>query len=396
MYNPHSFNDRLDRGWRCIEDEDWSSAASILQSALATDPHRKATRAGKAAALLGHVLLKLNDPNQAFSAFDEAMQINVRIPALRSARGMALLRAGMDNAAIDAFEDAVLWDRTLIPIQYDLGNLYLRTGNVAKSEAAYRAVLELDPSHLGTLTNLGDLLTRTNQLTEAIEVLRRAREVDPRSWEVNTNLALALAKAKCWTEAIDLLDWLARNFPECPRTRVLRARVLRCAGLGSVALPHLGESIDWGRWDAARYEILGLIHADRGNTDQALMFWSEAIALNPKMARVCVHAAEYHIKRQEWEQARQAIQKAVAIDSRRPASWIVHGRIDFAMNHLDLAAEAFQRCLMVDRKADEPHFWLGRIHLRRHDRRSAAASLGKLDQLESPWAAELRPFVDTT
>jgi tetratricopeptide (TPR) repeat protein len=386
-------HNRLESAWHCISQQDWRTAKSILQSVLVIDPHRKAKSFAVAATLLGFVLLKLDDPKQALAALDEAMQINSDIPGLRSILGVALLRVGDEWSAIDVFEEAIQRDPTLVPLYYNLGNLHMRKGNLEKSEEAYRAALDIDHNHTSTLTNLGDLLIQDGRMIEAVKLLRAAQEASPSSQEARINLALAFGNGGQWSEAIEQLNWLIRNFSECPRTRVLLARVLRCAGRGQEATPYLDDSIDWGSLNATRYEQLGLINSDAGNTHQALAFYDLAISADPNMTRVRVRIAEHFLKSGEWEQANQAIQQAISINDQRAATWAMAGRIAFEMNVLDKSMDAYETCIALDDELDEPHYWMGRIFLRLNDWRSAVGSLTKLNQMNSPWTARLRPLV---
>jgi tetratricopeptide (TPR) repeat protein len=388
------FKRHYELGLCYIKEEDWSAAAESLRAALVTDPNRRDRDAGKALALLGHMLLKMDDPLQATAVFTDACLATSRLPGLRSSRALALQHAGMVEMAIEVFEDALQWDKHVIPVQFILGNLYVQVGKPDKAKSAYQKVLNLEPEHIGALTNLGILLMEADRMLEGVELLESACSADPRSQEAKLNLVRALGYSERWEEAIKQIGWLRRNYPDCPRTRVLGARILRCCQRGRAALSSLdGEAIDWGPLDGARNEMLGLIHEDEGNDEQAMLFFADALVCDPEKARIYVHIAKHHRARKNMQEAIQAIDQAIEIDGERAESWFVRGMICFDMNQLDRADEAMQRTINLDPAADEPHFWIGRIELRRSDHRAAAKSQANLEQLKSPLANKLKRFL---
>lgn len=393
--NPVEFERHFELGLYYVKEEDWSAAAGSLRAALVTDPNRRNRHAGKALALLGHTLLNMDDPLQATAVFTDAGLATSRLPGLRSSRALALQHAGMVEMAIEAFEDALQWDKHVIPVQFILGNLYVQVGKPDKAKSAYQKVLNLEPEHIGALTNLGILLMEADRMFEGVELLESACSADPRSQEAKLNLVRALGYSKRWEEAIKQIGWLRRNYPDCPRTRVLGARILRCCQRGRAALPSLdGGAIDWGLLDGARNEMLGLIHEDEGNDEQAMLFFTDALVCDPEKARIYVHIAKHHRARKNMQEAIQAIDQAIEIDGERAESWFVRGLICFDMNQLDRADEAMQRTINLDPAADEPHYWIGRIRLRQDDRRAAAESLTNLERLKSPFANKFKLFTN--
>jgi tetratricopeptide (TPR) repeat protein len=393
--NPVEFERHFELGLYYVKEEDWSAAAGSLRAALVTDPNRRNRHAGKALALLGHTLLNMDDPLQATAVFTDACLATSRLPGLRSSRALALQHAGMVEMAIEAFEDSLQWDKHVIPVQFILGNLYVQVGKPDKAKSAYQKVLNLEPEHIGALTNLGILLMEADRMLEGVELLESACSADPRSQEAKLNLVRALGYSERWEEAIKQIGWLRRNYPDCPRTRVLGARILRCCQRGRAALPSLdGGAIDWGLLDGARNEMLGLIHEDEGNDEQAIIFFTDALVCDPEKARIYVHIAKHHRARKNMQEAIQAIDQAIEIDGERAESWFVRGLICFDMNQLDRADEAMQRTINLDPAADEPHYWIGRIRLRQDDCRAAAESLTNLERLKSPFANKFKLFTN--
>jgi tetratricopeptide (TPR) repeat protein len=393
--NPVEFERHFELGLYYVKEEDWTAAAGSLRAALVTDPNRRNRHAGKALALLGHTLLNMDDPLQATAVFTDACLATSRLPGLRSSRALALQHAGMVEMAIVAFEDALQCDKHVIPVQFILGNLYVQVGKPDKAKSAYQKVLNLEPEHIGALTNLGILLMEADRMLEGVELLESACSADPRSQEAKLNLVRALGYSERWKEAIKQIGWLRRNYPDCPRTRVLGARILRCCQRGRAALPSLdGGAIDWGLLDGARNEMLGLIHEDEGNDEQAIIFFTDALVCDPEKARIYVHIAKHHRARKNMQEAIQAIDQAIEIDGERAESWFVRGLICFDMNQLDRADEAMQRTINLDPAADEPHYWIGRIRLRQDDCRAAAESLTNLERLKSPFANKFKLFTN--
>jgi Flp pilus assembly protein TadD len=390
---PDAAREHFTEAVECVRAEAWSDAATSLRAILLCDPARRYSSSHMALLLLGHVFLAEDNPTEALAVFDEAARLQPELTGLHAARGVAYLACGKDMLAMAAFQRAIVDDPRRRALHYNLGNIHARLGDPNAAESAYREALMVDPTDVRTLNNLAVVLVELRRFDEAVPYLEQACSCDIPQHSHQRNLALALGLAGRWDASIGHLEHLRRNDHACPQIRITLARVLRCAGRGRESLKYLDESLDWGCWEAARHEMIGLVHADEGDGDRALMFWELAVADNPAMGRVYVHMVELHLDRKQVADAEQAAAKAVAATPAQADAWLSEGRVHFFKGRLENADNTFRHAISLDPACDRAHYWLARTQLRRCDSRGAHHSLRELEGLRSPLANAIRSMV---
>jgi len=179
--------ERVERGWRYLQNGDLGSAEDEFAQAVARSPGLYPAVTG-----MGYAALARRDYGQSAERFDEALRNEPRyVPALVG-RGQALLADGRSGEALDAFERALVVDATLVDVGRRVQVLRLRhvqeviaearaaaeSGRSEDARAAYAQALVLSPDSPFLYRELGVLEQGAGEAEAALTHFRRAVELD--------------------------------------------------------------------------------------------------------------------------------------------------------------------------------------------------------------------------
>ncbi len=238
--------------------------------------------AGRGLAAAGEGLARRAGPDQALAMLATAPGVDFRDPryaaALRALVGFAH-EAG-ETAAIQALLEAAL---TALP---DSGRFQAIRGldlelSGAPSEAvreAYSRAVALEPRNAVALAGLGRLALADDP-EAALDFFDRAAEADPLDPEPKLQAARALVAAGRPEEAAERLDALLLEHPYEVEAAAERARLdLERGEAGERTLERARRAARFGG-GAAAFELLGRVHAERGEDEPARRATERAQAL---------------------------------------------------------------------------------------------------------------------
>ena len=131
---------------------------------------------------LGGALLLLGKPDEAYSHFQAAAEINPHDPMSRSNLGAYLQEHGQLAEAMEQYNRTISLtsDAGLLAATYaNLGTAYRKLGEDEKARDSYDQALRLNPNQSNAYLGLGQLLEKQNQLDEAIRNYSKAVELRP-------------------------------------------------------------------------------------------------------------------------------------------------------------------------------------------------------------------------
>jgi protein O-mannosyl-transferase len=131
---------------------------------------------------LGGALLLMDKPDEAYSHFQAASEINPRDPMSRSNEGAYLQEHGHVNEAIEQYKRVITLtsDPGLLAAAYaNLGTAYRTLGDDKQAQENYRHSLRLNSGQANAYLGLGQLMEGQNQLAKAIGNYSRAVELRP-------------------------------------------------------------------------------------------------------------------------------------------------------------------------------------------------------------------------
>jgi tetratricopeptide (TPR) repeat protein len=131
---------------------------------------------------LGGALLLLGKPDEAYSHFQAASEINPNDPMSRSNLGAYLQEHGKLPEAMEQYDRTIhlTSDAGLLAATYaNLGTAYRQLGEEQKARDSYDQALRLNPNQSNAYLGLGELLEKQNQLNDAIRNYKKAVELRP-------------------------------------------------------------------------------------------------------------------------------------------------------------------------------------------------------------------------
>ncbi len=194
----------------------WSSNYDLWTHALAVTERNFIAQDN-----LGGALLLLGKPDEAYSHFQAAAQINPLDPMSRSNLGAYLQEQGHLAEAVEQYNRVISLtsDAGLLAATYaNLGAAYRRLGEDENARTSYDRALQLNPNQYNAYLGLGELSEKQNRLDDAITNYSKAVELQP----TDTGFLLlgrALERAGRRAEALSAYQAALRLSPEMPEAQ---------------------------------------------------------------------------------------------------------------------------------------------------------------------------------
>jgi Flp pilus assembly protein TadD len=155
----------------------WSSNYDLWTHALAVTDRNFIAQNN-----LGGALLLLGKPDEAYSHFQAAAEINPNDPMSHSNLGAYLQEHGKLTEAMEQYDRTISLtsDAGLLAATYsNLGTAYRKLGEDQKARDSYDQALRLNPNQFNAYLGLGELLEKRNQLDDAIRNYSKSVELRP-------------------------------------------------------------------------------------------------------------------------------------------------------------------------------------------------------------------------
>ena len=180
--------ERIDRGWRFLQNGDLGSAEREFAEALQGTPALYPARAGGA-----YVALARGDYDRALGSFDAVLLgAAMYVPAL-AGRGQTLLALNQNAAALEAFEALLAADPSLADVRSRIDVLRFRSlqdlieaarvaaaaGQAVEARSAYEQALQVSPDSAFLYRELGLLEREQGNVDAGLDRFRRAADLDP-------------------------------------------------------------------------------------------------------------------------------------------------------------------------------------------------------------------------
>jgi Tfp pilus assembly protein PilF/uncharacterized membrane protein (GlpM family) len=170
---------------------------------------------------LGGALLLLGKPEEAYTHFQAAAEINPRDPMSHANLGAYLQEHGRLADAVEQYNRAISLtsDAGLLAATYaNLGNACRRLGQNAQARESYGRALRLNPGQFNAYLGLGQMLEKQSQVDEAIRNYSRSVELRPTD-EGFLLLGHALESAGRRTEALAAYQAALKLSPSLPEAQ---------------------------------------------------------------------------------------------------------------------------------------------------------------------------------
>lgn len=302
---------------------------------------------GAGHALLGRVLLRLNDAEAAAAALVRAIGIDPDRAAHHANLAAALRRLGRDDAALASLDQAIALDPGRAELRFNRANLI---GAHAPEPAisGFLAARTLNPALAEAASNLGSALRRRGRLDEALAHLDAAVVLRPDLAEAWVNLTTVMIDQGSFESAIELVDRALRRFP-C-LARLLLNKGIALTGLGRALEGSLvldaSVSADPASPDCAYH--LAVAHRRCGAPEPALRSLARTLALDPTQLRAHELRAAVLADGGALELAEHDARHAVELDVESSSAWSTYAAVLQSCERLAEARAAFERARSLD------------------------------------------------
>lgn len=156
----------------------YTSALQIYEQILAHTPESGQRRV-ELLNRIGECLYRLDRPQEAFTTFQKAAEVNPNDASARLRMGQMLLEAGVADRAREQANLILRATPTNVEALELLGAAWSQSGNFDLAKKAYLQVLEHDPTRVKVAIALADIYNHENDEARAEAILKQAADAHP-------------------------------------------------------------------------------------------------------------------------------------------------------------------------------------------------------------------------
>ncbi len=175
--------------------------------------------------------------------------------------------------ALEEYREAMEYSSDFAASRHNLGNFYSSLGENDRAVTNYIEAIRIDDGFFPAKVNLAMMYNRMGENEKAKTVLKNVVEKNPEQSQINYSLGLLLAEMQEYDEAIIYLQKAAELMPDNSRAHYNLGQLLDFTGATELAGYHLKRSID----------------------------------LEPENLEFLMALAEYYLKHEEFEKAKNVV-----------------------------------------------------------------------------------------
>ena len=199
----------------------WKDSETLFRHALGVTENNYLAHTS-----LGAALHTKGQIDEAFSHYQEAINLKPDYALAHNNLGTALARKGQADEAISQFQQALRLKPDCAEAYYNLGSTLAERGQTDKAISQFQEALRLKPDNADAHYNLAVVLFGRRQTNEAISEFQKAIHLKPDDADAHNNLGIALASKGQVDEAISQYQKALRLKPDYAEARNNLARAL--------------------------------------------------------------------------------------------------------------------------------------------------------------------------
>jgi tetratricopeptide (TPR) repeat protein len=280
-------------------------ALPLYEQALRISPHLIEAHNN-----LGNALQELGDSAAAVACYRRALELRPADAEMHSNLANALRQLGQLEESVACSRRAIELAPRLSTAHNNLGLSLAALGRHTEAIASLRRAVSLNPSFAEALTNLGNVLCDAGEHREAEGWYRQAIELQPQRASGYWSLGNALLSDGRAAEAEASFGRALALQPDYPAAHAARAAALRLLGRAAEAEASCRAALASDPNHVEALSLLGDLHVDRGDFEQAQELFQRALALQPDSPAVlCSIAAQRRMTGADsaWLQGAEAL-----------------------------------------------------------------------------------------
>ncbi len=222
-------------------------------------------------------------------------------------------RAGALVVAESHFAKALQIDPELPYARRNLARVYLLLGRTNRALETIHPRLEADPNDGEALAIAGEALLKLGNAKEAEDLLRRAAALSPADARVRSGIALAQLERGESTQGFAALESIAKESADTVADLALVSAHMKRREYDA-ALAAVDRLIAKQPGSASAYELRGQVLTTRRDLVGARQAFEKALAIDPRLFSVTASLAALDLAERKPEQARTRIEEAVKAD----------------------------------------------------------------------------------
>lgn len=346
-----------------LDSGNFSQAQALLESIEVPDEKKSTLYFYKA-----YTANRMGDKNGAIDSYLKALDLAPHYYEAAINLGIIYLGSGRSDQASSILERAVSLGggaRRSKALKL-LGKAYNRSGLYLKAEEALTEAINLRPSDLDARIELGRVYASWLRFSEAQEMYEEVLRLDRSNGEALMGLAdLSLTDGKR-TEAETLLERAITAAPYHDAARLKLARILFESGRNDEAETQLLWIMENGSDLSEASFLLGLINYDGGDYEQAAVHYDKAFEYSGGTHLESLNNLALALKnRGKLDDAAEALNKAVAIDSRYEKALYNLGLIQLDNEEPQLALDSFRDVIEINPLHEQAWYNIGYLHSQR-------------------------------
>jgi tetratricopeptide (TPR) repeat protein len=278
-------------------------------------------------------------------------------------------------------------------VQHELGIAYYRTGKLVFAEQAFAKAMTEDPNDIESVQMRGLSLYRLGRPAEAIPFLERVRQ-----WTPNANADANYILGLCYLNAQRLDDArtaFARQFavaPDSGPAYLVLGKMLLQANLPEPAADSARKALERMPNLPLAHFMLGEFYLFRSDTEQAIRQFEQEREINPGNAAVYDRLGDAYIRTGHYQQAQEALAKAIALDVSSTGPFIQMGKALLKQNEPRTSLLYLQHAEKMDPNNYVTHTLLAQAYRSLGREAEAKQQLEIASKIHTTDARELKPI----
>ncbi|MBI4474800.1 MAG: tetratricopeptide repeat protein [Acidobacteria bacterium] len=245
------------------------------------------------------------------SLWSDAKQKSPGKPRPHFNLGQAYQEAQRMKEAIEEYQHALAIKADIHAAYSNIAAIYLDSGQLDKGEQTLLKVTEIAPEFTEGFINLAVLYLRRQQSDKALAAIDRAIELNAESFAAHFNRGEILTQKGDHKEAVKSYQRAVYLRPDLPQFRVSLAVALINADDYSAAEQEL-QGLTSGPFAAEAYRNLGILHNRRGEAEEAIKFFEQAIRTRPVFPEARHDLAVIYLRRQQPQKALEELRMVLS------------------------------------------------------------------------------------
>ena len=232
--------------------------------------------------ILGTELTLEKEFEDAVKHYQAALKINPGFSLAHHNLGVVLLDQGKVDEAMEQYQEALRINPEYSQAHHDLGVILEGEGRADEAIEHYQKVLKIDPKNSQAHHSLGVALVGQGRVDEAIEHYQEVLKIDPKNSKAHHSLGVALVGQGRVDEAIKHLEEALKIGPQDAQVHHSLGVALVGQGRVDEAIEHLEESLRINPQDAQAHYNLGVALVEEGRVEAAIEHFARALAIDPQ------------------------------------------------------------------------------------------------------------------